>query len=85
MEPNWIPYSRIDLRIATEELLKLRKYNPFAKPVDPDVYPEYEQIVKNPIDLSTILEKINENKYLCKEYASPLFLRSHSCSAAPFS
>ncbi|XP_056643759.1 bromodomain and WD repeat-containing protein 3 [Diorhabda sublineata] len=36
---------------------------PFRQPVDPTVYPDYHEIVENPMDLGTVKEKLNNNKY----------------------
>lgn len=48
---------RIDLRIATDELLKVRKFAPFHKPVDPEVLPDYYEIIEHPMDLTTMMSK----------------------------
>ena len=41
-----------------------RKYTPFARPVDPNVVPDYYDIVKEPMDLSLIQENIDMGAYL---------------------
>ncbi|KAK9700367.1 TAT-binding protein-like protein 7, AAA ATPase [Basidiobolus ranarum] len=60
---------RISLRSVTEELFKERKYKIFFKSVDPEEYPDYYFKVSEPMDLSTIMEKINLGQYrTVKEY-----------------
>ncbi|KAH0788893.1 Bromodomain containing protein [Histomonas meleagridis] len=48
-----------------QELLKKPISNPFKMPVDPvrDGAENYFEIVKNPMDLNTIKNKIHDNKY----------------------
>ena len=36
------------------ELMRHRSCGPFLKPVDPNLYPDYYQVVKDPLDLGTI-------------------------------
>ncbi|KAH0786329.1 CAMK family protein kinase [Histomonas meleagridis] len=35
----------------------------FREPVDTDLYPEYKNYIKHPMDLGTVLSKLNNNKY----------------------
>lgn len=42
-----------------------RNSNPFKEPVDPKVNPNYYNIVKEPMDLQTIENKVNYNEYGC--------------------
>ena len=48
-------------------LAQNRKYSPFARPVDPNVVPDYYDIVKEPMDLSLIQENIDLGVYLSPE------------------
>ncbi|KAI1317157.1 ATPase AAA domain-containing protein 2 [Mortierella claussenii] len=54
---------RISLRNIVDELYKDRKFKPFFRPVEPEESVDYYQIVKKPMDLTTISEKINDRLY----------------------
>jgi hypothetical protein len=55
------PYSNIS------RILSKLKDHPdssiFLFPVDPIVYPDYHDVIKNPIDLETMTEKLENNQY----------------------
>lgn len=36
---------------------------PFLKPIDPEEVPDYYRVIANPMDLSTMLSKLESNKY----------------------
>ena len=40
---------------------------PFLKPVNPDTVPDYYTVIKNPIDMQTIWERIRDQVYPAKE------------------
>jgi len=66
---------RISLRTIVEELLKERKFKPFFHPVDLEEFPDYLEVIKKPMDLSTISSKINDRVYLeVKEFVADMDL-----------
>jgi SpoVK/Ycf46/Vps4 family AAA+-type ATPase len=54
---------RIFLRDATNKLLVERRFKEFIKPVDPEEVPDYFDIIQHPMDLSTIMKKIDDKCY----------------------
>ncbi|KAG5885604.1 hypothetical protein JTB14_024785 [Gonioctena quinquepunctata] len=46
-----------------ENLWKSEDSEPFREPVDPQTYPDYYNIVKNPMDLGTVRENLKNNEY----------------------
>ncbi|CAO3570050.1 unnamed protein product [Mortierella alpina] len=66
---------RISLRTVVDELFKERKFKPFFRPVEHEEFPDYYDIVKKPMDLTTISDKINDFMYLdVKEFLSDIDL-----------
>ncbi|KAG9322513.1 hypothetical protein KVV02_001255 [Mortierella alpina] len=66
---------RISLRTVVDELFKERKFKPFFRPVEPEEFPDYYDIVKKPMDLTTVSDKINDFMYLdVKEFLSDIDL-----------
>ncbi|XP_035747464.1 ATPase family AAA domain-containing protein 2 isoform X2 [Egretta garzetta] len=55
---------RIFLRNVTHRLVIDRRFKAFTKPVDPEEVPDYDAIIKQPMDLSAILSKIDLHQYL---------------------
>ncbi|XP_077937141.1 ATPase family AAA domain-containing protein 2-like [Gasterosteus aculeatus] len=55
---------RLFLRYVTESLAQDRRFKAFAKPVDTEEVPDYTLVVKAPMDLSTLLTNIDEQKYV---------------------
>ncbi|KAF9128960.1 ATPase AAA domain-containing protein 2B [Mortierella sp. GBA39] len=55
---------RISLRSIVEELFKERRFKPFFRPVEPEEFPDYYQIVKKPMDLTTMNDKVDDRMYL---------------------
>ncbi|KAF9586664.1 hypothetical protein BGW38_010665 [Lunasporangiospora selenospora] len=55
---------RISLREIVDELHKERKFKPFVKLPEPEEDPEFYQVIKKPMDLVMISEKINDGIYL---------------------
>ncbi|KAM9387383.1 ATPase family AAA domain-containing protein 2 [Phaethornis superciliosus] len=55
---------RIFLRDVTHRLAVDRRFRVFTKPVDPEEVPDYDTVIKQPMDLSTILSKIDLHQYL---------------------
>ncbi|XP_053799661.1 ATPase family AAA domain-containing protein 2 [Vidua macroura] len=54
---------RIYLRDVTHRLVIDRRFRAFTKPVDPEEVPDYNAVVKQPMDLSTVLSKIDMHQY----------------------
>lgn len=54
---------RVFLRDATNKLLAERKFKEFTKPVNSEEVPDYYEIIVNPMDLSTVMKKIDEHSY----------------------
>ncbi|TKS89207.1 ATPase family AAA domain-containing protein 2 [Collichthys lucidus] len=55
---------RLFLRNVTEHLSLDRRFKAFTKPVDIEEVPDYLLVVKKPMDLSTLLTNIDEQKYV---------------------
>ncbi|XP_035537528.1 ATPase family AAA domain-containing protein 2-like [Morone saxatilis] len=62
---------RLFLRNVTERLALDRRFKAFTKPVDIEEVPDYLMVVKRPMDLSTLLTNIDEQKYVTvREFVS---------------
>ncbi|XP_063041992.1 ATPase family AAA domain-containing protein 2-like isoform X2 [Engraulis encrasicolus] len=60
---------RLFLRSLTDRLLQDRRFKAFTKPVDKEQVPDYHSVVRRPMDLSTMLAKIDQQSYLTiKDY-----------------
>ncbi|XP_041104540.1 ATPase family AAA domain-containing protein 2-like isoform X2 [Polyodon spathula] len=60
---------RIFLRNVTSRLTMDKRFRAFTKPVDLEEVDDYCQVIKQPMDLSTVLRKIDMHKYsTVKEY-----------------
>ncbi|KFP74806.1 ATPase family AAA domain-containing protein 2, partial [Acanthisitta chloris] len=55
---------RIYLRDVTHRLVIDKRFRAFTKPVDPEEVPDYNAVIKQPMDLSTVLSKIDMHQYL---------------------
>ncbi|XP_035173286.1 ATPase family AAA domain-containing protein 2 [Oxyura jamaicensis] len=55
---------RIFLRDVTQRLATDRRFKEFTKPIDPQKVPDYATRIKEPMDLSTVLTKIDSRQYL---------------------
>jgi hypothetical protein len=44
-------------------LIRDRRFNIFAKPVDPEDAADYFEIIEHPMDLSTMMDKIDQHSY----------------------
>ncbi|XP_019698799.1 ATPase family AAA domain-containing protein 2 isoform X1 [Harpegnathos saltator] len=56
---------RIFLREICAKLARNRQFFMFTKPVDIEEVPDYNLIIKQPMDLETMMTKIDMNCYLC--------------------
>ncbi|KAJ3331664.1 hypothetical protein HDU76_002579 [Blyttiomyces sp. JEL0837] len=54
---------RMELRFIIQDIKRLKKFSDFHRPVDPDAYPDYYQVVTHPMDLETIFWRVNTNRY----------------------
>uniref|UniRef100_A0A8C0IDF5 ATPase family AAA domain containing 2 n=1 Tax=Bubo bubo TaxID=30461 RepID=A0A8C0IDF5_BUBBB len=58
---------RIFLRDVTHRLATDGRFRAFTKPVNPGEASDYDRVIKQPMDLSSILAKINLHQYLTAE------------------
>ena len=58
---------RIVLRAILDDFSKDPRLRPFARPVDPEEVPDYYEVVAQPMDLSTMAEKVDAKQYLSYE------------------
>ncbi|XP_052016380.1 ATPase family AAA domain-containing protein 2 isoform X2 [Apodemus sylvaticus] len=66
---------RIFLRNITHRLAIDKRFRVFTKPVDPDEVPDYVTVIKQPMDLSSVISKIDLHKYLTvKDYLKDIDL-----------
>ncbi|KAK2577983.1 hypothetical protein KPH14_008415 [Odynerus spinipes] len=56
---------RIFLREICAKLARNRQFFMFTKPVDTEEVPDYNMIIKQPMDLETMMTKIDMHSYLC--------------------
>nr|XP_020452864.1 ATPase family AAA domain-containing protein 2 isoform X2 [Monopterus albus] len=54
---------RLFLRDVTNRLSQDKRFRAFTKPVDLDEVPDYAEVIKKPMDLSTVLSKIDLHQY----------------------
>ncbi|XP_051574351.1 ATPase family AAA domain-containing protein 2-like isoform X2 [Myxocyprinus asiaticus] len=54
---------RLFLRDVTNRLALNKRFKAFIKPVDTEEVPDYTTVIKQPMDLSTVLSKIDLHKY----------------------
>ncbi|KAM6349590.1 ATPase family AAA domain-containing protein 2-like [Podargus strigoides] len=55
---------RVFLQDVTHRLVIDRRFRAFTKPVDPQEVPDYDTVIKQPMDLSSVLSKIDQHQYL---------------------
>ncbi|NWX04665.1 ATAD2 protein, partial [Caloenas nicobarica] len=63
-EENTLRELRIFLRDVTHRLAVDKRFRAFTKPVDPEEVPDYDTVIKQPMDLSAVLSKIDSHQYL---------------------
>ncbi|XP_027027133.1 ATPase family AAA domain-containing protein 2 isoform X2 [Tachysurus fulvidraco] len=54
---------RLFLRDVTNRLAQDKRFKAFTKPVDTEEVPDYTTVIKQPMDLSTLLSRIDLHKY----------------------
>eukprot|EP00111_Clytia_hemisphaerica_P018767 TCONS_00055493-protein len=80
VEENILRELRLYLRGVTWKLLADRKYKEFSKPVDPDEVDDYFQVITTPMDLSTVMTRINAHHYnSCTHYLQDIDLITNNC------
>ncbi|GIY05341.1 ATPase family AAA domain-containing protein 2B [Caerostris extrusa] len=50
-------------QLTATELTKDRRFTVFSRPVDPTEVPDYQEVIKNPMDLETMMTKIDLQRY----------------------
>ncbi|XP_042560325.1 ATPase family AAA domain-containing protein 2-like isoform X1 [Clupea harengus] len=58
---------RLFLRDVTNRLAQDKRFKLFTRPVDPEEVPDYAVVIRQPMDLSTLLSNIDSHKYLTVE------------------
>ncbi|XP_075215507.1 ATPase family AAA domain-containing protein 2B-like isoform X2 [Lycorma delicatula] len=66
-EENTLRELRIFLRQICAKLARNRQFFMFSKPVDVKEVPDYLSIIKEPMDLETMMTKIDLHKYTCAQ------------------
>ncbi|XP_041798159.1 ATPase family AAA domain-containing protein 2-like isoform X2 [Chelmon rostratus] len=54
---------RLFLRDVTNRLSQEKRFKAFTKPVDLEEVPDYAEVIKKPMDLSTVLSKVDLHQY----------------------
>ncbi|KAK7146911.1 hypothetical protein R3I94_009676 [Phoxinus phoxinus] len=62
-EENTLRELRLFLRDVTNRLAQDKRFKAFTKPVDIEEVPDYTTVIKQPMDLSTVLSQIDLHKY----------------------
>ncbi|KAL2084285.1 hypothetical protein ACEWY4_019803 [Coilia grayii] len=55
---------RLFLRDVTNRLAQDKRFKVFTRPVDPEEVPDYTTVIRQPMDLSTLLSNIDSHKYV---------------------
>uniref|UniRef100_A0AAQ5ZHQ6 ATPase family AAA domain-containing protein 2 n=1 Tax=Amphiprion ocellaris TaxID=80972 RepID=A0AAQ5ZHQ6_AMPOC len=63
-EENTLRELRLFLRDVTKRLATDKRFNIFSKPVDIEEVSDYLEVIRQPMDLSTVMTKIDTYKYL---------------------
>ncbi|KAM3861426.1 ATPase family AAA domain-containing protein 2B [Diretmus argenteus] len=63
-EENTLRELRLFLRDVTKRLATDKRYNIFSKPVDIEEVSDYLEVIRQPMDLSTVMTKIDTHQYL---------------------
>ncbi|XP_025424882.1 ATPase family AAA domain-containing protein 2-like [Sipha flava] len=64
-EENTLRELRIFLRDICAKLARNKQFFMFTKPVDIEEVPDYLEIIKEPMDLETVMSKIDKHCYIC--------------------
>lgn len=60
---NYMRELRLFMRAALVEMFKEKKLAPLCRPVDPELVPDYYDVITAPMDLDTIRTKVDEDLY----------------------
>lgn len=60
---NYMRELRLFMRAALAEMFKEKKLSPLFRPVDPELVPDYYDVITAPMDLDTIRTKVDEDMY----------------------
>ncbi|XP_056420301.1 ATPase family AAA domain-containing protein 2B isoform X2 [Hyla sarda] len=63
-EENTLRELRLFLRDVTKRLATDKRFNIFSKPVDIEEVSDYLEVIREPMDLSTIMTKIDKHRYM---------------------
>lgn len=63
-EENTLRELRLFLRDVTKRLATDKRFNIFSKPVDIEEVSDYLEVIRQPMDLSTVMTKIDKHQYL---------------------
>ncbi|KAM4521969.1 ATPase family AAA domain-containing protein 2B isoform 2-T2 [Odontesthes bonariensis] len=63
-EENTLRELRLFLRDVTKRLATDKRFNIFSKPVDIEEVSDYLEVIRQPMDLSTVMTKIDTHRYL---------------------
>ncbi|XP_029984511.1 ATPase family AAA domain-containing protein 2B [Sphaeramia orbicularis] len=63
-EENTLRELRLFLRDVTKRLATDKRFNIFSKPVDIEEVSDYLEVIQQPMDLSTVMTKIDKHQYL---------------------
>uniref|UniRef100_I3IXC7 ATPase family AAA domain-containing protein 2 n=1 Tax=Oreochromis niloticus TaxID=8128 RepID=I3IXC7_ORENI len=63
-EENTLRELRLFLRDVTKRLATDKRFNIFSKPVDIEEVSDYLEVIRQPMDLSTVMTKIDTHQYL---------------------
>ncbi|XP_053567143.1 ATPase family AAA domain-containing protein 2B [Bombina bombina] len=63
-EENTLRELRLFLRDVTKRLATDKRFSIFSKPVDIEEISDYLEVIKQPMDLSTIMTKIDKHRYM---------------------
>jgi len=65
-ENRTIVQLKMFLRDTIHKIARMKKFVEFTKPVNVEEVPDYLQIITDPMDLETMMIKVNQGKYLTK-------------------
>ncbi|XP_069461978.1 ATPase family AAA domain-containing protein 2B isoform X2 [Ambystoma mexicanum] len=75
LEENNLRELRLFLRDVTKRLATDKRFSIFSKPVDIEEISDYLEVIREPMDLSTIMTKIDKNEYFtAKDYLKDINL-----------
>ncbi|XP_035213971.1 ATPase family AAA domain-containing protein 2-like isoform X2 [Stegodyphus dumicola] len=70
---------RLFLRDILTKLARDRRFSVFSRPVDPAEVPDYQEVIKNPMDLETMMSKIDLHRYeTVSQFLSDIDLVCHN-------